>query len=407
MSVRQDTISSRAVGSLQGVRIIDVTSNVAGPFATQVLGDLGADVIKVERPSGDDCRGWGPPFCADGTSAMFSGLNRNKRSVVLDLTADDDRAHFEALIRTADVVIQSVRPGTFEGLGYGWNALRQLTPDVVYCELSGFGHGGPRQNQPAYDPLIQAFSGIMSVTGEDGGMPVRVPVSVLDQGTGMWAALAILDALHSRERSGRGAHLQVSLLETALAWQPLQILGYLATGAVPTRHGSGAASIVPYEAYPSQDGYLMLAAGNQRLWVRLCDAIGRPELVADPRFADNASRVRNRAPLFDELTEVFGTHATDHWVGVLEAAGVPASAIHTVDHVLEDEQVLATGMVGQHSDGTARYDLIESPISVDRRRYAVRHLPPAMGAHTDEVLAEAAAILAARDTTVSTAGDDA
>ncbi len=384
--------SGSAPGSLVGVRVIDLTANVAGPFATQVLADLGADVIKVERPGGDDCRAWGPPFWPDGgQSIAFTALNRNKRSITLDLSSQTERARLDQLISTADVLIQSMRPGSFERFGYAWEALHRSSPALVYCELTGFGDRGPRQSQPAYDPLIQAYSGLMSVTGEPGRPPVRIPVSVLDQGTGMWAAIAVLDALRSRDRTGVGTKINVSLLETALAWEPFQLLGYLADGRPPRRHGSGAVNIAPYEAFPTADGFIVIAAGNQRLWERLCDVIRRPDLLEDDRFASNARRIENRVELANAIARALESAPTSEWVVRLEAAGIPASPINEVDEVLADEQVRALDMIAAIGPEFQRSAVVTTPITLDGRRYAIRRPPPTLGQHTDEVLGELAA----------------
>ena len=384
--------SSRRSGSLTGIRVVDLTTNVAGPFATQILGDLGADVIKVERPTGDDTRGWGPPFWeGSDESVSFSTLNRNKRSIVLDLRAPSGLAAIERLITQADVLVQNMRPGSLDRLGLSWKRLQELNPGLVYCDMSGFGHVGPRSEEPAYDPLMQAFSGLMSLTGEDGGAPVRIPVSILDKGTGMWAVIAILDALRARDQaeSEGGAHLQLSLLETALAWEPAQLLGYVATGKVPERRGSGTAGIAPYQAFPTADGHVIVAAGNQRLWQRLCSALERPGLLDDPRFIDNEARVRNLVELVAELSKLLSNQPTQHWVDHLQNAGVPVTPIQTVDQVVADEQVRAMGTIDRfdRSDTGREYGLVRLPVHVNGERYPVVRLPPKLGEHTSEVMA--------------------
>jgi crotonobetainyl-CoA:carnitine CoA-transferase CaiB-like acyl-CoA transferase len=333
-------------GSLRGIRVLDVTTSVAGPFATLVLGDLGADVIKVERPgSGDDTRRWGPPFW-NGESPHFTALNRNKRSVALDLKDPDDAPVFGRLVDTADVLVQNLRPGALARAGFGYADAARRNPRLVYCDITGYGSGGPLSDRPAYDPLMQAFSGLMSMTGEEGGPPARIPVSILDQGTGMWAAIAVLDALRERDRTGTGTHLEVSLLGTALMWQPAQLGNHLADGTVPGRLGSGTIGIYPYAAFPTADGWIVVAAGNQSLWLRLCTVLDRPDLPADPRFAENPDRVAHREELFGELSKTLADRTSAEWVAALEAAGVPCAPIQTLDQVVQHEQVTAIDAIG-------------------------------------------------------------
>ncbi len=382
---------SGVAGSLTGIRVVDLTTNVAGPWATLILAELGADVVKIERESGDDTRSWGPPFWGDGEEGTtYSSLNRGKRSVVADLRSDEGRRLLDALIADADVLVQNMRPGSLERLGYGADRLRREHPRLVYADLSGFGHRGPRREEPAYDPLMQAYSGLMSLIGEDGQPPARVPVSALDMGTGMWTVIAVLDALRTRDVTGEGAHLQLSLLETALSWMPFQILSHLASGRMPPRQGSGTPGIAPYQAFETGDGHLVIAAGNQRLWESLCTALERPDLAADPRYADNASRVRHRDELVDELTAILRTRSTSEWFEALQAVGVPCSPLNTIDTVVEDKQVQATGAIQRfaHPTGGHDYAIIRLPISVDGQRHRLQRLAPRLGEHTDEVRAE-------------------
>lgn len=376
-------------GSLQGIRVVDATASVAGPFATMILGDLGADVIKIERPgSGDDTRSWGPPFW-DGHSAMFLSLNRNKRSVLLDLKAPEGRQSFERLLRSADVFVQNLRPGTFAKLGLGYDEVHKLNPRLIYCDMTGYGDTGPLGDLPAYDPLMQAFAGLMSLTGEQGGPPVRIPASILDQGTGMWTAMAVLDALRTRDRTGQGTHLHTSLLNTALMWLPSQFTGYLGAGTVPVPLGSGAQGIYPYAAFPAADGYLIIAAGNDNLWRRLCTALGRADLPEDPRFAHNPDRVANKEALFDEMVGTLRADPVEVWLERLAAQGVPATPIQTLDQVVDHEQVKAIGAFSPvpHPDVDG-YTVINLPVQQDGQYPPVRRLPPSLGEHTAEVLAE-------------------
>ncbi|GAA5114000.1 CaiB/BaiF CoA transferase family protein [Pseudonocardia adelaidensis] len=378
-------------GSLDGIRVVDSTMSVAGPFATLILADLGADVIKIERPGvGDDTRGWGPPFW-DGESCIFSALNRNKRSVSLDLKDPADAERMRDLLATADVFVQNLRPGAMAKLGFGYADVAEINPRLVYCDMTGYGSGGPLSSAPAYDPLMQAFGGLMSLTGEEGRPPSRIPVSVLDQGTGMWTAIAVLDALRTRERTDTGTHIETSLLNTALMWLPFQIMGYLAAGVVPQRLGSGTIGIYPYAAFPTADGYAIVAAGNEGLWVRLCGAIERTDLVDDPRFAHNADRVAHREELFTELAATLSAKDTEHWVRLLDSVGVPCTPIQTLDEVVAHEQVAAIGALPHVPHPRIEdYRTVALPIRDGGRYPEFRMAPPLLGEHTDEVFAELA-----------------
>ncbi|MQA03401.1 MAG: CoA transferase [Streptosporangiales bacterium] len=381
------------VGSLSGIRVIDVTTSVAGPFATQILADLGADVIKVERPgTGDDTRRWGPPFWegANGREGCtFTALNRNKRSCVLDLKDATDAARFRELLDSADVLVQNLRPGTLANLGFGYEEVFATNPGIIYCDMTGYGPDGSLADSPAYDPLMQAFGGLMSLNGETGRPPVRVPASILDQGTGMWTVIAALDALRAREKTGSGAHVHTSLLNTALMWLPTQFLGYFADGSVPPRFGSGAIGIYPYAAFPTADRYIIIAAGNQNLWTRLCKAIGREDLLDDPRFAQNPDRVTHRDELAEELSATLREVPSREWLVRLEEVGVPSTPIQTIDEVVVHDQVQAIG--GFADVPHPRIDdfrVINLPIQIDGAYPSTRLVPPELGEHTAEIFAE-------------------
>jgi crotonobetainyl-CoA:carnitine CoA-transferase CaiB-like acyl-CoA transferase len=376
-------------GSLRGVRVIDLTTSVAGPFATMILGDLGADVVKIERPgTGDDTRHWGPPTW-EGQSCHFNALNRNKRSVTLDLSSPEGIADLRALAARADVFVENLRPGSLERKGLGYEDLRVGNPRLVYCSITGYGPSGPLREKPAYDPLMQAFSGLMSMVGAPGSEPARIPVSILDQGSAMWAVIGVLDALRSRERDGTGSHVQTSLLGTALMWQPVQVANYLAAGELPERLGSGTIGIYPYGAFPTADRDIVIAAGNERLWRALCEAIGRTDLLQDARFASNPARVSERALLRGILSDHLRTAGSDIWLARLEDAGVPCSPINTLDTVLAHEQVDAIGAVQPipHPliDG---YRAVVTPLADEDGPLTELHAAPGLGEHTDEVLAE-------------------
>lgn len=374
-------------GSLGDLRVLEIGTSVAAPMATQILGDLGAEVIKIERVGrGDDSRNWAPPHW-EGISVTFLSLNRNKRSVALDFKQERGRAILEQLISSADVLIQNLRPGAFAAAGFSADRIRELNPRLIYCEMTGFGPVGPRAGQPAYDPLLQAYSGIVSITGEDGGPPARVPVSLLDMGTGMWAALAVYESLRRRDRTGVGTHVEVSLLQTALAWLTMPLMGVLAGNPPPGRLGSGLAAVVPYGAFPTLDGYVFVSAGNNELWFRLCRALGEPQLHARSGFESNESRVHHRREVTDEISRLTREHDTALLLERLSAEGVPCSPVNTLDHVVIDEQVQATGVVTRspHRD-IDDFSIVNLPITFDRR-YPDGHVaPPNVGEQTAEVL---------------------
>jgi crotonobetainyl-CoA:carnitine CoA-transferase CaiB-like acyl-CoA transferase len=374
---------------LSGVTVVELCHSVAGPYAASILADLGADVVKVENPGkGDYGRDWGPPF-AHGTSTLFHVLNHNKRGLALDLR---DRVTCERLkafiLERADVVIQNMRPGAIDKLGLGAAALRAAKPELIYCDLGAYGRSGPLRNHPGYDPLMQAYGGIMSVTGVEGGEPVRVGTSIADMGSGMWAAMGILAALNRRHVTGEGCHVTTSLFETALGWMAAHVGGYLATGHIRKRMGSGVTEIVPHQAFETADGHVMVAAGNDNLFGVLAGIVVRPELSADPRFATNSRRVENRHVLIPLLQEIFRRSPTADWLARLEAAGVPAAPIQSIDQVCAAEQTQALGILQQAPD--LDLTLVGLPLEFDGARPPYRFSAPTLGQHND-LLSEPAA----------------
>lgn len=375
-------------GSLDGLRVLEIGTSVAGPMAAQILGDLGAEVIKVERVGrGDDSRSWAPPHW-HGLSVTFLSLNRNKRSIALDFKDPRGAAVLESLVRSSDVLIQNLRPGALAACGFGPARLRELNSRLIYCELTGFGPTGPRAGQPAYDPLVQAYSGIVSVTGEDGGAPARVPVSLLDMGTGMWTALAVFEALRRRDRTGLGTHVEVSLLQTALTWLSMPLMSVLAGNPAPSRLGSGLAGVVPYGAFPTNDGYVFVSAGNNDLWARLCRALAAPQLAQREDFVTNETRVANRSEVNEEVAKLTRGYDTNSLLNLLTAERVPCAPVNTLDQVVADEQVRATGVVSRmpHSqiDG---FSIVNLPVTFDGEYLPAVVPPPVLGADTSAVLA--------------------
>ena len=374
---------------LAGILVADLTQNVAGPTCTQILGDLGAEVVKVERPGrGDDARAWAPPYWGE-ESATFMGVNRNKRSLAVDIKRADGRTVVERLIGRADVLVQSLRAGVIEELGLGWEHARAINPRLVYCSITAFGTEGPLADRPGYDPLMQALGGIMSINGHPGQPPARVPVSIVDMGTGMWAAIAILGALRERDRTGRGANVTTALYETALAWSVLQMNQFLGAGEVPLPQGSGTAMICPYEAFPTRDAWVMIAAASDSLFVKTCEALDIPGMPRDPRFKDNPSRVNHRTEVVDSLSAVTRSFTSAEVLERLQQAGVPCAPIHTLDKVASEPQTVASGMlVPAKHPRIPDYRAVGLPIRWDGERPAVTRVPPLLGEHTAEVLSE-------------------
>jgi formyl-CoA transferase/CoA:oxalate CoA-transferase len=374
---------------LAGLLVADLTQNVAGPYCTQVLGDLGAQVVKVERPGrGDDARAWAPPYWGE-ESAAFMAVNRNKRSLAVDLKAPEGRAIVVRLVARADVLVQSLRAGVIEELGLGWEHARAINPRLVYCSITAFGSEGPYRDRPGYDPLMQAYGGIMSLTGHPGGPPARVPVSIIDMGTGMWAVTAILAALRERDRTGRGTHLTTALFDTALAWITFQMANYLASGEVPGPQGSATQMIAPYEAFPARDAWVLIAAASDALFARCCQALGLDALPRDPRFASNPARVMNRAALFEAFAAATRTLPAQDLLARLQRARVPAAPILALDQVAVDPQTAASGMlIPVKHPRLPDYRAVGLPIRWDGERPGVARVPPLLGEHTAEVLGE-------------------
>lgn len=374
---------------LTGIRVLDLTRNVAGPHATMILADLGATVTKVEHPErGDDTRHWGPPFVAQ-ESAQFLALNRNKESITLDLSVPEAREIMDRLVQQSDVLLESFRPGALADLGYGpdWGLSRN--PALIYCSITGYGHTGPLQDRPGYDPLIQAYAGLMSITGEAGRPPVRVGFSVIDMGTGLWSALAVLAALYRRRDTGQGEHIVTSLYETALSWATLPLATYWAGGGVPEPFGSGTSTIVPYRAFPTRDGYLVIGAANDRLFQRLCGALGHPEWSADPRYRHNPDRVRRREEVDALIAGATAQLPQAELAARLAEAGVPCSPVRNLEEVAADEHVAALGTFQRpREDGPfSDLPLVALPLVTGGVRPPIRTAAPRLGQHNAALLA--------------------
>ena len=373
---------------LQGIRVVDVTQNIAGPHSTQTLADLGADVIKIEPPGGDPTRSWGPPFW-EGEAPLFLAYNRNKRSVVLDLKTDIGKEVLWRLLDSADVFVQAYRGGVIEKLGFAYEQVRERRPAIIYASVTGYGSRGPLAERPGYDPLIQAYSGVMSLTGHPDGPPARVGGSVVDVGTGILTALGVLAALRHRDLTGEGTHVEASLLATSLGWVSYHLQGYLASGVVPGRMGTGLASIAPYEAFRTADGELMISAGNDGIFARLCQALDLRNLLEDARFQDNPSRVANRDVLHQLIEPSTERLTTAELRSLLDEHRVPSAPIRDVSEVVDDEQVRANELLEPvDHPRIPGYRDVAFPLQFNGVRPATRRVPPMAGEHTTEVLAE-------------------
>ncbi len=376
--------------TLEGVRVVDLTRNFAGPYCTMTLGDLGADVIKIESPGvGDDTRAWVPPAW-NGISTSYLSANRNKRAIAIDLDTDDGATIVRELASRADVVVESFRPGSLAKRGLGADALCELNPRLVHCSISAFGGVGPMRDSPGYDPVLQAYSGIMAMTGEPDRPPVRLGIGAIDLGTAAWATIAIMAALTNREATGHGARVETSLFEIATWWLGYHLTGYLATDNVPTRQGTTTPMIAPYELYPTSDDVgVMVAAANDNLFRSFMTATGLDAIVTDPRFASNTLRVKYRDELRGFIAPRMRERSALEWESVLRAHAVPCSRVRGVDELAQDEQLSALGLLEPCPHPLIDdLRLVGVPVSVDGTRGRSRLAPPAPGEHTDAVLAE-------------------
>jgi formyl-CoA transferase/CoA:oxalate CoA-transferase len=374
---------------LHGLRVLDLTRNLAGPFCSMILGDLGADVVKVEHPGrGDDTRAWGPPSWGE-VSATFMSANRNKRSIAIDLDHPESLEILRGLAARADVLVESFKPGSLDRRGLGWEDLRRVNDRLIYCSISAFGQVGPRRDDPGYDPVVQAYSGIMHITGYRGDPPARMGVGALDLGAAMWAVIGIQVAIAERAHTGRGSRVDTSLLETATWWLSYHLGGYLASGIDPERQGTTTSFITPYETYPTAEGEIFVAAANDNLFRSFATAIELPELLDDPRFVDNPTRVRHRVALRDRIVVRMARRTAAEWERVLRAASVPCTRVRSVADLAADDQLAALDLVRPlpHPDAPD-LRVVDVPVRVDGTRASAWRPPPRLGEHTDEVLGE-------------------
>jgi formyl-CoA transferase/CoA:oxalate CoA-transferase len=387
------------------VTVLDLSRVLSGPYCTMQLADMGARVIKIERPGlGDDTRAWGPPF-VNGESAYFLSINRNKESLTLDFKHPDGRRLLDELIARADVLVENFRPGTLEKMGLGYDALQAKHPRLIYTSISGFGHSGPLRERAGYDAVLQGEAGIMSLTGPPDGGGYKVGIAIADLAAGLFAAQGTLLALYARERTGRGQHVDIAMLDSVAALLTYQAGIYFVTGAVPERHGNAHPTVAPYETFRAADGEVVLAAGNDDLWRKFCSVAGLEAYAADPRFAKNRDRVRNYGTLRPIVAEAFSRRTRSEWLKVLNEAGIPAGPVRNLHEVLTDEQLLTRDMVHvlQHAHAGPVH-VLGVPVKLSATPGAVRRPPPALGEHTEKILTGDLGLTASQVTAMLAAG---
>ncbi len=376
-------------GPLAGLRVLDLTRVLAGPTCAQMLGDLGADVIKIEKPgAGDDTRGFAPPVMpGTNESAYFVGVNRNKRSVTLDIAQPEGQAIIKKLLASCDILVENFKTGGLAKYGLDYASLKGEFPGLIYCSITGFGQSGPYAPRPGYDSLIQAMGGVMSITGEPDGLPQKVGVPVADLFAGLYGCIGVLAALRHKEKTGQGQQIDIGMLDTSVAWLANQGMNYLASGENPPRLGNQHPNIVPYQVFPTKDGHMVLSIGNDPTFQKFCKAFGLEHLLTDDRFATNAARVQNRQLVTETLTPVMQVRTTKEWVEKLESLSIGCGPINTLKDVFADPHVVARGMVKElaHASG-ATVKVIANPVRLSATPADYRHAPPLLGEHTEDVL---------------------
>ncbi|RLF93770.1 CoA transferase [Thermococci archaeon] len=373
---------------LEGIKVLDLSRALAGPYCTMLLGDMGADVIKIERPGkGDDSRAWGPPFI-EGESAYFLSINRNKKSITLNLKSEKGKEILFKLIKISDVLIETNRPGVMEKLGLSFEEVKKVNPKIVYCSISGFGQTGPYKLRPGFDQVIQGMGGLMSITGEENRPPIKVGVAITDVGAGMYAAIGILAALLRRDKTGKGEYIDVSMLDGTISWLTYQSGRYFASGEVPKPMGSGHPLIVPYQAFKTKDIYINIAVGNDSLWRKFCETIGL-NIADDPKFSTNAKRVENKEELIKILNEILSKKTGKEWLEILNKAGIPCGPIYKLNDIFSDPHVLSRGMVSEIEHPKAgKIKLTGVPIKFKNSPGKIRLHPPLLGENNFEILEE-------------------
>jgi len=377
-------------GPLTGIRVLDASRILAGPFCTMLLGDLGAEIIKVEMPGiGDGSRAWGPPFIK-GESAYYLSINRNKKSITINLKHPKGREIIYKLVEMSDVFIENFRPSVAEKLGVSYDKLKRVNPKIIYCSISGFGQTGPYKDKRAYDLLIQAMSGFMGITGEPNRPPVRIGVAIMDLGAGMYAAISILAALIAREKTGKGQKIDISLLDTGVSWLTYMAMNYFATGRNPPKMGSAHPNLVPYQCFEDKNGrYFAVAVGNDEHWKRLCKALELQDWIDNPKYATNAKRVEHRDEIVKALSELFKSKTREEWLKLLEEEGVPCAPVYEVSEALSNPQIIHREMVIEIEHPTiGKLKQLGTPMKLSETPCQIRYPPPLLGQHTKEILKE-------------------
>jgi formyl-CoA transferase/CoA:oxalate CoA-transferase len=374
---------------LEGIKVLDLSRALAGPYCTMMLADMGAEVIKLEMPgTGDDSRSWGPPF-VEGESAYFMSVNRNKKSITLNMKSTKSSEIVTKLIKQSDVLVENFRPGAMDRLGFGYEKVKEMNPRLIYASISGFGQDGPYRMLPGFDQVLQGMGGLMSITGEAGGPPIKVGVAIADISGGMFAAFGIVTALYNREKTGKGQMIDVSLLDSQVAWLTYRAGAYFASGEIPQPVGSGHPVIVPYQAFHAKDVYVNIAVGNDQLWVKFCKAVGLEAVMEDPKFATNAKRVENREEIVKIIGDLIVTKNGEEWLAILNDAGVPCGPIYSVDKIFEDPQVLHRHMVKELDHPKAGPIKVTGiPVKLSDTPGEITLPPPFLGQHTQEILTE-------------------
>jgi formyl-CoA transferase/CoA:oxalate CoA-transferase len=375
--------------ALEGIKILDLSRALAGPYCTMMLADMGAEVIKLEMPGrGDDSRSWGPPF-VEGESAYFMSINRNKKSITLNMKSDKSTEIVHKLIKQSDVLVENFRPGAMERLGLGYEQVKAMNQRIIYCSISGFGQDGPYRMLPGFDQVLQGMGGLMSITGEAGGPPIKVGVAIADISGGMFAANGILVALYNREKTGKGQMVDVSLLDSQVAWLTYRAGAYFASGEIPQPMGSGHPVIVPYQAFKAKDVFINIAVGNDQLWERFCKAVGLEKVMNDPKFATNAKRVENREEIVKIIGDLIVTKDGEEWLKILTDAGIPCGPIYTLDKIFADPQVLHREMMKELDHPKAgKIKVTGIPVKLSETPGEIKTAPPVLGQHTQEILSE-------------------
>lgn len=375
--------------ALEGIKVLDLSRALAGPYCTMMLADMGAEVIKVEMPGkGDDSRSWGPPF-VEGESAYFMSINRNKKSLTLNMKSEKSVEIIHKLVKQSDVLVENFRPGAMERLGLGYERVKEMNPRIIYCSISGFGQDGPYRMLPGFDQVLQGMGGLMSITGEAGGPPIKVGVAIADISGGMFAANGIVVALYNREKTGKGQMVDVSLLDSQVAWLTYRAGAYFASGEIPQPMGSGHPVIVPYQAFKAKDVFINIAVGNDQLWEKFCKAVGLEKVMDDPKFATNAKRVENREEIVKIICDLIATRNGEEWLKILTDAGVPCGPIYTLDKIFTDPQVLHRQMLKELDHPKAgRIKVTGIPIKLSDTPGEIKTAPPVLGQHTQEILSE-------------------